>query len=96
MTLDALRLEVPDIVEEEATRLGELNAELTDARRKPREDGLQRAAAALKGPPMRFWRRAPDRAPCAEPCVRMRPRCATGRVIAALRPAKRFVMSRSA
>lgn len=47
MTLDALRLEVPDIVEEEATRLGELNAELTDARRKPREDGLQQALRLL-------------------------------------------------
>lgn len=47
MTLDALRLEVPDILEEHVTRLGELNAELADARLQVREEGLQQVVALL-------------------------------------------------
>lgn len=47
MTLDALRLEVPDILEEDATPLADLNERLADARRQVYEDGLQQVLDLL-------------------------------------------------
>ncbi|MDD0842501.1 PilZ domain-containing protein [Pseudomonas sp. Gutcm_11s] len=47
MTLDALRLEVPDILDEDATPLADLNARLVDARRQPYEDGLSQVLSML-------------------------------------------------
>jgi hypothetical protein len=47
MTLDALRLEIPDILEEDATPLADLNSELAGARQQPREEGLQQVLRLL-------------------------------------------------
>lgn len=47
MTLDALRLEVPDILEEDATPLADLVAELSRARQQTQEEGLQQALGLL-------------------------------------------------
>lgn len=47
MTLDALRLEVPDILEAEATGLAELNLQLAKARLQPHELALQEALGLL-------------------------------------------------
>jgi hypothetical protein len=47
MTLDALHLEVPDILEEDATPLADLMSELAGARQQPREDGLQQVLNLL-------------------------------------------------
>lgn len=47
MTLDALHLEVPDILDEDAPPLSELNAALAGARRQPREEGLQQVLRQL-------------------------------------------------
>jgi hypothetical protein len=41
MTLDALRLEVPDILEEDATPLADLNQQLAHARLQPHDQALQ-------------------------------------------------------
>ena len=49
MTLDALHLEVPDILDEDSPPLTDLNAALADARLQPREDGLQQVLRLLFG-----------------------------------------------
>ncbi|MGE8359443.1 PilZ domain-containing protein [Pseudomonas sp.] len=47
MTLDALRLEVPDILEEDAAPLADLNEQLGQARQQPREAALQQVFGLL-------------------------------------------------
>ncbi|MGE8497590.1 MAG: PilZ domain-containing protein [Pseudomonas sp.] len=47
MTLDALRLEVPDILEEDAAPLADLNEQLGQARRHPQEAALQQVLSLL-------------------------------------------------
>lgn len=47
MTLDALRLEVPDILETEAGSLTDLNEQLTQARLQPPEVALQQVLSLL-------------------------------------------------
>ncbi|MDG1580222.1 PilZ domain-containing protein [Pseudomonas sp. GOM6] len=47
MTLDALHLEVPDILDENATSLSDLNERLSGARRLPVEEGLQQLLELL-------------------------------------------------
>ncbi|CAD5109064.1 PilZ domain-containing protein [Zestomonas carbonaria] len=47
MTLDALRLEVPDIREENADSLNDLHQQLADARQLPHEHGLQQTLSTL-------------------------------------------------
>lgn len=47
MTLDALRLEVPDIREEGVESLADLHQRLAEARRQPHEHGLQQALSLL-------------------------------------------------
>ncbi|QLC74289.1 PilZ domain-containing protein [Pseudomonas sp. LPB0260] len=47
MTLDALRLEVPDILEEDAVSLAELNEQLTQARLQPQDTALQQVLSLL-------------------------------------------------
>lgn len=47
MTLDALRLEVPDILDEDATPLADLNQQLAQARSQPHDQALQRLLGLL-------------------------------------------------
>ncbi|UTW08636.1 PilZ domain-containing protein [Pseudomonas benzenivorans] len=47
MTLDALRLEVPDLLEEDAASLADLNEQLLQARRQPQETALQQVLSLL-------------------------------------------------
>ena len=47
MTLDALHLEVPDILDENATSLSDLNERLSGARQLPAEEGLQQLLELL-------------------------------------------------
>src|SRR3990167_5371461 len=47
MTLDALRLEVPDILETEVAPLADLNEQLAQARLQPAELALQQALSLL-------------------------------------------------
>lgn len=47
MTLDALRLEVPDILEEDAASLADLKEQLAEARLQPQEHALQQVLSLL-------------------------------------------------
>lgn len=47
MMLDALHLEVPDILDEDSPPLTDLNVELANARQQPREEALQQVLALL-------------------------------------------------